>query len=195
MLRQNSKGQAEIIREIRRFRERNAPDPSATLAAARAAAPRQYARLLEVIEWKLIEMPLPRLQVMGGVHDPFIYRIEWDVGVKQAQTRAPEFDARVRFVGRAAEYLVQLVGLLRPLVEAKWANRILRFNRQMVSDAGLPEFLFGAERVPLSPSVRSFGSCSPAAASTAAASCAARPTSTTSCRGRAGQTTASRTSS
>ncbi|MBE3074880.1 MAG: HNH endonuclease, partial [Actinobacteria bacterium] len=44
---------------------------------------------------------------------------------------------------------MQLGGLLRPLIEAKWANRILRFNRQVVSDAGLPEFLFGAERVPL----------------------------------------------
>ena len=59
------------------------------------------------------------------------------------------FDARVHFVGRAAEYLVQLGGL-RPLIEVKWANLVLRFNRQVVSDAGLPEFLFGAERVPLS---------------------------------------------
>jgi len=106
-------------------------------------------RLLDVVEWKLVEMPLPRLQVMGGVSDPFIYRIAWDKTVTQADTRAHGFDARVHFVGRSAEYLVQLGGLLRPLIEAKWANRILRFNRQVVSDAGLPEFLFGAERVPL----------------------------------------------
>jgi len=42
ILRQNSGGQAEIIRAIRRFREQNAPDPSASLAGARAAALRQY---------------------------------------------------------------------------------------------------------------------------------------------------------
>ncbi|MCX6363499.1 MAG: HNH endonuclease signature motif containing protein [Actinobacteria bacterium] len=149
ILRQNSSGQAEIIRDIRRFRERNAPDPSTPLAEARAKAPLQFAHLLETVEWKLIEMPLPRLQVMGRVHDPFIYRIGWDAHVKRPQTRVAGFDARVHFVGKAAEYLVQLGGLLRPLIETKWANRILRFNRQMVSDAGLPEFLFGAERVSL----------------------------------------------
>ena len=149
ILRQSSGGQAEIIRAIRRFREQNAPDPSTPLAGARARAPLQFGNLLDAVEWKLIEMPLPRLQVMGGVHDPFIYRIAWDAGVKRPQTRAPGFDARVHFVGRAAEHLVQLGGLLRPLIETKWANRILRFNRQMVSDAGLPEFLFGAGRVSL----------------------------------------------
>jgi len=149
ILRQSSGGQAEIIGAIRRFREKNAPDPSTPLAEARAKAPLQFGNLLDAVEWKLIEMPLPRLQVMGGVHDPFIYRIGWDIGVKRAQTREVGFDARVHFVGRAAEYLVQLGGLLRPLVETKWANLILRLNRQILSDAGLPEFLFGAERVSL----------------------------------------------
>ena len=149
VLRQNSSGQAEIVRAIQRFREKNAPDPSATLTTARAAAPQQYARLLDVVGWKLIEMPLPRLQVMGGVHDEFIYRIGWDKAVTAADVRAPGFDARVHFVGRAAEYLVQLGGLLRPLVEVKWANLVMRFNARAVSDAGLPEFLFGAERISL----------------------------------------------
>ena len=149
ILRQNAGGQAEIIRAIRRFREQHAPDPSTPLSEARAGAPRQFARLLETVEWKLVEMPLPRLQVMGGVCDPFIYRIAWTTDVKRPETRAPDFDARVHFVGHAAEYLVQLSGLLRPLIEAKWTSRILRFNQQVVSDAHLPEFLFGAERVSL----------------------------------------------
>jgi len=149
VLRQNSSGQAEIIRDIQRFREKHGPDPSATLAAARLDAPLRYERLLDAVEWKLIEMPLPRLQVMGGVHDAFFYRIAWDATVRQADTREPGFDARVHFVGRAAEYLAQLGGLLRPLIETKWMNRILRFNRRVVTDAGLPEFLFGAQRVSL----------------------------------------------
>jgi len=149
ILRQNSSGQAEIIRDIRRFREKYGPDPSAPLAAARLAAPLRYERLIDVVEWKLIEMPLPRLQVMGGVHDPFIYTLAWDKTVTPAGARAPGFDARVRFVGRAAEYLVQLGGLLRPLIETKWMNRVLRFNRQVVTDSGLPEFLFGVERMSL----------------------------------------------
>ena len=125
------------------------PDPSATLAAARLGAPRRYERLIDAVEWKLIEMPLPRLQVMGGVHDAFIYRIGWDTSVRQADTRAPGFDPRVHFVGRAAEYLTQLGGLLRPLIETKWVERVLRINRSVVADAGLPEFMFGAERISL----------------------------------------------
>jgi 5-methylcytosine-specific restriction endonuclease McrA len=149
LLRQNASGQAEIVRAIRRFREKHAPDPSTPLSEARAGAPLQFAALLDAVEWKLIEMPLPRLQVMGGVHDPFIYRIGWTKDVTRAEVRAPGLDARVYFVDRAAEYLVQLGGLLRPLIEAKWTNRILRFNRRVVSDAGLPEFLFGAERTSL----------------------------------------------
>ncbi|MDI9599152.1 MAG: HNH endonuclease domain-containing protein [Acidobacteriota bacterium] len=149
VLRQNKKGQAEIIRDIRRFREKYGPDPSATLAAARLGAPRGYDRLIDAVEWKLIEMPLPRLQVMGGVHDAFIYRIGWDTSVRQADARAPGFDRRVHFVGRAAEYLTQLGGLLRPLIETKWVERVLRINRNVVADAGLPEFMFGAERISL----------------------------------------------
>ncbi len=149
LLRQNSSGRAEIVTAIRAFRERHAPDPSSPLPEARAGAPLQFARLLDTVEWKLIEMPLPRLQVMGGVHDPFIYQIGWAKGITRSEVRAPGFDAHIHFVGRAAEYLVQLSGLMRPLIEIKWTNRILRFNRQMVSDAGLPEFLFGVERVSL----------------------------------------------
>ena len=149
VLRQNARGQAEMIRDILRFRERNAADPSASLSHARTVAPNQFRQLLEAVEWKLIEMPLPRLQVMGGVSDPFIFRIGWSIDVTPAEARRSDFDRTLYFIGRAAEYLVQLGGLLRPLIETKWANHILRFNRQIVSDARLPAFLFGAQRVSL----------------------------------------------
>jgi hypothetical protein len=65
VLRQSGAGQAEIVTTIRRFRDRHRPDPSATLTQARAAAPVAYETLVRSIEWKLVEMPLPRLQVLG----------------------------------------------------------------------------------------------------------------------------------
>ena len=48
-------------------------------------APEGYERLVRLVEWKLIEMPLPRLQIMGQSHRPFIYEIYWDQRVEQRE--------------------------------------------------------------------------------------------------------------
>ena len=42
-------------------------------------------RLVRRVEWKLIEMPLPRLQMMGQSYRPFIYEIYWDQRVEQRE--------------------------------------------------------------------------------------------------------------
>ena len=74
VLRQNTTGQAEIVSSIRRFRERYAQESSVPWWQCRLSAPKQYERLVKTVEWKLIEMPLPRLQTMGesaaAVHLP-----------------------------------------------------------------------------------------------------------------------------
>jgi hypothetical protein len=38
---------------------------------------------VKTVEWMLIEMPLPRLQMMGQSLDPFIYEIHWDAHVRR----------------------------------------------------------------------------------------------------------------
>ena len=48
-------------------------------------APEQYTRLVRLVEWKLIKMPLPRLQTMGQSQQPFIYEIHWDHSVEQRE--------------------------------------------------------------------------------------------------------------
>ena len=72
VLRQSGTGQAEVLTQIRRFRQ---ADPSArsTLPAARHVP--GYDRLVRTTAWKLAEMPLPRLQRVGNVADPFLYSI------------------------------------------------------------------------------------------------------------------------
>jgi AAA domain len=70
VLRQNTTGQAEIVSAIIRFRERHASDPSVPRWQSRLAAPAKYEQLVRLVEWKLIEMPLPRLQIMGQSHRP-----------------------------------------------------------------------------------------------------------------------------
>jgi hypothetical protein len=85
VLKQNTTGQAEIVSAIRQFRERHAPDASIPRWESRHAAPRAYERLVRRVEWKLIEMPLPRLQTMGRSQRPFLYDIYWDHLIEQRE--------------------------------------------------------------------------------------------------------------
>jgi hypothetical protein len=66
ILRQNTAGQAEIISAIVRFRARHTPDPSTPYWQSRMAAPEAFEKLVKHIEWKLIEMPLPRQAAHRG---------------------------------------------------------------------------------------------------------------------------------
>lgn len=151
VLRQNAGRQAGIVAAIEGFRERHAPDPSAPLARARAQAPERYERLVREVEWKLVQMPLPRLQVVGNEVDPFLYRIGWDAGIRKGEFRDPGFDGTIRFVGAAGDHLVRLSGLLRPLIQREWARMVSGFNADLAAESGLEDFLFGVSRAALAP--------------------------------------------
>ena len=122
ILRQNSGGQASVLKEIAEFRKRHARDVSATLHNACLVAPDQLERLIRKIEWKLVEMPLPKLQRIGNEVHRFIYQIGWDDAVARGEFNGPEFDNRINFVGAAGDYLVRLAGLIRPLVQREWGQ-------------------------------------------------------------------------
>lgn len=152
VLRQNNTGQAEIVTMIRQFRERHAADPSVPHWESRITAPAVYDRLVRDVEWKLIEMPLPRLQAMGRVQREFIYRIHWHKEVQRRDVadylfdRASNFDNRLLLLPNVGEYLVQLNGLLRPLIQRRWAAMIAQVNR--LEESQLETFLFGSTRTP-----------------------------------------------
>lgn len=79
------------------------------------------------MEWKLIEMPLPRLRIIGGQEDPFLYTIGWAPSIQRSEVRGYEkgeasFDNRILLRPNVGEYLVQLNGLLRPLIHRQWAS-------------------------------------------------------------------------
>ena len=103
-----------------------------------------------VVEWKLIEMPLPRLQMMGRSQRPFIYEIYWDQRVEQREVtryqrgEPSSFDNRVMLRHGVGEYLLQLNGLLRPLIQRRWAAMVAQLNR--LEESQLEVFLFGADR-------------------------------------------------
>jgi hypothetical protein len=150
VLRQNTTGQAEIVSLIRRFREQHATDPSAPHWESRITAPTAYAQLVKRVEWKLIEMPLPRLQTMGRAQLQFIYQINWDNHIEQKEVErylrdnVSTFDNRVLLLPGVGEYFVQLSGLLRPLIQRHWAAMIAHVNR--LEQSQLEVFLFGADR-------------------------------------------------
>jgi hypothetical protein len=145
---QGKTGEAEILQRVRRFRSDSGADPSATLPQARRAQARSFERLTAFVEWKLIEMPLPRLQFFGNTDLRFLYQIGWDARVKRSRI-ADGFDNRILFVEGASDNLVRLAGLLRPLVQRQWAAMVARLNKLV--DAQLEEFLFGIDRTDLAP--------------------------------------------
>jgi 5-methylcytosine-specific restriction endonuclease McrA len=105
------------------------------------------------VEWKLIEMPLPRLQQIGDGDDvdEFVYRIAWSRAITVARVRAGDFDNTIRFIGDAGEHLRTLSGVLRPLIQRQWSAMVARINRQVSEEARLDEYLFGLSRIDLSP--------------------------------------------
>lgn len=152
VLRQNSGGQSEIIQHIRRAREGRGAEP---LARLRVRAPAEYARLVRAVEWTLVEMPLPKLQRVGREEVRFIYEIAWDDRAHPLTRRVfndpAAFDNQIRFVGRAGDHLVRLSGLLRPMLQRRWALQVSRFNPAASLEASLEDHLFGYQRSDLTP--------------------------------------------
>ena len=147
--------QAAVLRAIVKFRRKYAPDPSAPLPRARRAAPDWFERLVRSVEWKLIQMPLPRVQYFGSVHDEFLYSIAWDRDVRRGEVSAYQrgeggsFDNRIHLRSGVGEHLVLLNGLLRPLIHRQWAAMVASMNE--LQEARLEAFLFGPRRLPLDP--------------------------------------------
>lgn len=157
-LTQNRGGQAGILKEITAFRQRV---PGHTPEQARRADPAAYARMLFEVEFIAAFQPIPRLQLIGGQHRPFLYQIQWTIEqnsgariedlplLQKRHLRDPAFDNRLVFLSGVPDQLVALSAVLRPLIQRQWSDLVARIN-------GLPEhhlegFLFGAERVDLGP--------------------------------------------
>ena len=147
VLTQNTRGQAEIVSRIVDFRRKHGGVGSAWQARAQHAA--AYDALVRFVEWKLVEMPLWRLQRLGDTELPVLYRVGWGEEIKRSMLDSPSFDNRILLLAGVGEHLVRLSGLLRPLVQRQWAAKVAEVNRDVIPDAKLDEHLFGASRVSL----------------------------------------------
>lgn len=142
--------QAEIVSRIISFRERLGRSDSQPLTAARRDDPKRFEALLDFVEWKLIEMPIPRLQVLGRQEQRFLYEYQWDAHVRAKDVKAYQaglasgFDNTLKLLPGVAEGLISLNGLLRPLIQHEWLVRVQQFNG--APETRLDTFLFDRDR-------------------------------------------------
>ncbi|MBI3784820.1 MAG: HIT domain-containing protein [Deltaproteobacteria bacterium] len=151
VLRQISGGNAEMLAAIGDFRRRHAADPSQPLSRARHRAPKEYERIVSFLQWKLIQMPLPKLQRIGNSDSRFLYDISWDDKVTRSEMQQAGFDNNIHLRPEVGTNLARLSGLLRPLIQRGWSTMVARLNPSATDEARLQEFLFGAARICLDP--------------------------------------------
>jgi len=136
---------AKIVGSIARVRSAH---PSLTLHDVRSQHARSFTALVRTVEKSLIKMPLPKLQRMGRVDRRFVYEIAWDDDVRSGtSTGTRGFDNRVLFKDGAAQHLVRLSSLLRPLIQRKWSAKVAELNGLEIDE--LESFLFGVNRTAL----------------------------------------------
>ncbi|MGX5175309.1 HNH endonuclease [Aliikangiella sp. IMCC44653] len=142
--------QASIINHIVAFRQASQLGAYSPYFSAKHKDRKAFNKLVDQVEWTLIEMPLPRLQRMGASERSFIYSITWDDSIKKSQVSSYQkgtsknFDNLIRFQPNVAGYLIQLSGLLRPLIQREWAARVAETNK--LEEARLQSFLFNSNR-------------------------------------------------
>jgi hypothetical protein len=109
-----------------------------TLAAARAGG--SWNALVGSVANTIAEMPLWKLQTVGGEVDEFLYR-------------RSQFESRsIRLLPGAPDAFRALYGLVLDAVRGAWVRQIhaIGSNRPVLGDSDLASFLFGAERSALS---------------------------------------------
>jgi hypothetical protein len=113
----------------------------------------RFRKLVDDVERVLIEMPLPRLQRVGKLDVNFIYDISWDTTIRASTVRAyqqgnpSDFNNSITLKPMVAGYLVELSGLLRPVIQQQWTMHVALLNKLDMGD--LHSFLFGQQRVAL----------------------------------------------
>jgi hypothetical protein len=134
VLRQNTKGQAEIVTRLVRARGRT----DGSLARLRHD-PREWDRLIRSVDRVVREMPLWRLQQVADTRLDFLY--PHTPGAQDVTLRPG-----VAYCLRAFH------GLISELVRGAWARFLRRQNLALVGEtADLAAFLFGTERTALGP--------------------------------------------
>lgn len=143
----------DLVTRVTEFRERHQLPAGTTIDAARQRHPEDFTALENHVVETVIRMPLPKLQRFGtgsGVQeDRFLYGYSWPDEVPVGRIRAAGFDDTLHLRPGVGEWLVRLAGVLRPIVEQRWAAFVADRSRDVVEAAYLDDFLFGSPRTGL----------------------------------------------
>jgi 5-methylcytosine-specific restriction endonuclease McrA len=107
--------------------------------------PDAYEAALDEVERTFARYPILRLQVVGGHDLPFLYDVDWAESVTLPQLHRPH-GGLVRFRPQAADGLVRLGPLLRPLIETHWTRMVAALNNIDLDEERLRAHLFGTSR-------------------------------------------------
>ena len=152
VLRQASSGAHRIVKWVDAFRSGHSIDDLVPLRSVEGKP--GFKALLDKVEAKLIEDPIPRLQVLQGRPLPFLYRCPWTLPIDRKVVRRMVHEGRgpsnvLQLEPGVAEGLIRLNGVLRPLIQREWARRVAQLNG--FKEADVHEFLFDSPRVDTAP--------------------------------------------
>lgn len=125
-----------------------------TLEQARRTHPVEIASLERRVITTVVRMPLPKLQRFGPVdqarkEDRFLYDFGWPDEVAEGRVWSAGFDDGLYLQPDVGSFLVRLAGVLRPIIQQRWASFVADRSRHVVEDSLLDEFLFGTARIAL----------------------------------------------
>ena len=145
----------DVVAKIEARKRELALSPGLPLAEARRRHPAAIAALERDVVTTVIRMPLPKLQRFGwggqAVEHRFIYDFGWPDEVSPGRVQRADFDDRLHLRPGAEHWLVRMAGLIRPLVQQRWAAFTAERNADHLEEAQLEAFLFGAQRRSLAP--------------------------------------------
>lgn len=121
---------------------------SSTIASVEATDPEGMKSLRQDVRRRILRMPIPRLQKLGGKddwkEDRFLFDYNWE------EDKLPTDDSLYLNDG-IAESLMKVRPLLRPYIETLWATFVADRNPTLTDSSRLRDALFGASRTNTAP--------------------------------------------
>lgn len=152
-LRQISNPRSEMLGAILGLHIEAELTGSRTYQQIRDRLPDRLEDCLDEVEWTFARYPVRRLQVIGTQNRPFLYDVDWAESVSLKQLHASG-GGLIRFRNGAADDLLRLAPLLRPLIELHWTRMVAQLNDIDVESELIHAHLFGSERVAFPPALR-----------------------------------------
>ncbi len=147
LLGQSSSGGESIVTKINAFRAKHNIIVYQTARSLSRNYQKDFEKLRQEVEHTLAKHPMLRLQNIGKSTRPFLYEVNWDENIKKTEVKNQSYNNRILLKPGVASALVRLAGLLRPLIQTHWTQRIGKINN--IIEDRLDRFLFGEPRTTL----------------------------------------------